>query len=593
MSSSSPVSFKAQWWTTEVEQALYEEKEARKRWIRTRNDYDKELLLEKARIKSRTIRTTKRKQWRDFVHEASTSQNLWKLAKWGKGASRELPIMPPLLRLNDSIGVSAKDKTDILFDRFYTPVTADLSDIQEAFPPIFTPSLDTSLSFTLPDSTLLPVSSTSSVSPLSVLSLSPLSSSFYPVLPYDYNISYEEVRQALKERKSYSCPGLDTFSYAFLKALGPPFINILVSIISTSWRLGYFPSRYKQARTIVIRKPNKGDYSQAKAWRHIALLATIGKLIEKVTANKIKEVTEQFSLLPAEQMGFRSNRSTETALDLLVSQIQEVQKSKSHVATLLSFDISGAFDSVVPERLVDILRRKGFPLWLLSFIASFSACRSTTIILPSGEESELRDIGHGLPQGSPLSVILFILYNSSLFDIFRRYKIGISSIGFADDLNALAYSTSTEQNCRQLEALHLEALKWAKKHGITFAPDKYELIHFSRARTRFNLQASIQLSEQVTKEPAKEVRVLGVWLDSKLSWGPHIRKVYDKGLQQLGALTSISSSTWGVTFLKSRQVYLSVVRPAFTYASSIWAPLPSLPSPTPSLSIPKTTLKKT
>ena len=273
-------------------------------------------------------------------------------------------------------------------------------------------------------------------------------------------------------------------------------------------------------------------------------------------------MAEHFSLLPKKQMGFRSDRSTESALDLLVSQIKEVFKARNYVATLLSFDISGVFDSVVPERLVDILRRKGFPIWLLSFITSFSTSRSTTILLPSGEESELRDIGHGLPQGSPLSVILFILYNSSLFNIFRRYKIGVSCIGFADDLNALAYSTSTEQNCRQLEALHSEALEWAKRHGITFAPDKYELIHFSRARTRFNLRASIRLSDTVTKEPVKEVRVLGVWLDPKLSWSCHVKKAFDKGVKQLGALTSITSSTWGATFLKSRQVYLACGSPA-------------------------------
>ena len=72
-------------------------------------------------------------------------------------------------------------------------------------------------------------------------------------------------------------------------------------------------------------------------------------------------------------------------------------KSKNHVASLLSFNILGAFDSVVPKRLVDILRRKGFPIWLLSFIASFSTSRSTIVLLPSGEELELRDIGHGLP----------------------------------------------------------------------------------------------------------------------------------------------------------------------------------------------------
>ena len=95
----------------------------------------------------------------------------------------------------------------------------------------------------------------------------------------------------------------------------------------------------------------------------------------------------------------------------------------------------------------------------MSFIASFSTSRSTTVLLPSREELKLRVIGNGLLQGSPLLVILFILYNSSLFNIFRRYKIGISSIGFVDDLNALAYLISIEQNCRQLEALYKEALE--------------------------------------------------------------------------------------------------------------------------------------
>ena len=126
-------------------------------------------------------------------------------------------------------------------------------------------------------------------------------------------------------------------------------------------------------------------------------------------------------------------------------------------------------------------------------------------------------------------MILFILYNSSLFNIFKKYKIGVSSIRFADDLNALTYSTSTEENCTKLEGLHLEALEWAKKHGITFALDKYELIHFSRARKRFNLAALIRLTNSILKEPTKEVRVLGVWLDLKLLWKPYIQKAYEKG----------------------------------------------------------------
>ena len=118
--------------------------------------------------------------------------------------------MPPLLRLDGFIGVSAKEKTGILFDRFFTPVSADLSDIQEAFPPIFTLSLDTSLSSIIVPSSITPlvspispislisstppISSTPLISPTLITSLSPSTPSFYPILPYDYNISYKEVR---------------------------------------------------------------------------------------------------------------------------------------------------------------------------------------------------------------------------------------------------------------------------------------------------------------------------------------------------------------------------------------------------------------
>lgn len=108
--------------------------------------------------------------------------------------------MPPLLRQDGSLRVTAKEKTDILFNRFFTPSIADLSDVQEAFPPIFIPSLDTPLSSIIrPSPTISLISPTSPISPSSPplpvsINLSPSSSSFYLILPFDYNISYKEVR---------------------------------------------------------------------------------------------------------------------------------------------------------------------------------------------------------------------------------------------------------------------------------------------------------------------------------------------------------------------------------------------------------------
>ena len=93
-------------------------------------------------------------------------------------------------------------------------------------------------------------------------------------------------------------------------------------------------------------------------------------------------------------------------------------------------------------------------------------------------------------------------------------------IGFADDVNLLAYSQSTEENCRKLERAHQEMLQWARKHGMRFAPQKYKLIHFSRKTKRFNMQASIQIGE-IEKSPSQSVRVLGVQVDPKLKWTAH------------------------------------------------------------------------
>ena len=105
----------------------------------------------------------------------------------------------------------------------------------------------------------------------------------------------------------------------------------------------------------------------------------------------------------------------------------------------------------------------------------------TTLVI-QGYETATFPVPAGVPQGSPPSPILFLFYNSGLLDLCRRPKEGLSTVGFADDVNMLAYSRSTETNCKILETGHARCLDWAKRHGMRFAPTKYELIHFTRGR---------------------------------------------------------------------------------------------------------------
>ena len=107
------------------------------------------------------------------------------------------------------------------------------------------------------------------------------------------------------------------------------------------------------------------------------------------------------------------------------------------------------------------------------------------------KESEMFAIKAGISQGLLLSLILFLLYIEELFSLASRPNLGVHTIGFVDDLNLLAYSKSTEQNCATLGQIHERCLDWASRHGIEFVPYKYELIYFTTTSKKHNLQATI------------------------------------------------------------------------------------------------------
>jgi hypothetical protein len=137
-----------------------------------------------------------------------------------------------------------------------------------------------------------------------------------------------EVHAAFKKAKPDKCPGIDEIPNRFLQAMGEPLVQALTALINQCWAAEYFPKRFRTARTIVIRKPSKPDkqldYLDLGAWRPIALLSTLGKVIEIVMAQHLNSLVEQHRLLPDSQMGNQKDRSTETALELLLEQIHTV-----------------------------------------------------------------------------------------------------------------------------------------------------------------------------------------------------------------------------------------------------------------------------
>lgn len=124
-------------------------------------------------------------------------------------------------------------------------------------------------------------------------------------------------------------------------------------------------------------------------------------------------------------------------------------------------------------------------------------------------------------------------------------------------------------NCLTLKRAHEICLRWATTHGATFAPKKYKLVHLTWRSERFNMKAVVDLGVTVT-EPNSSIRVLGLHVDGKLKWGPHLKKVRIKMTTQCLTLSITATSTYGITLNRARRVYNAIVKLVMIYAAAIW-----------------------
>ena len=154
----------------------------------------------------------------------------------------------------------------------------------------------------------------------------------------------------------------------------------------------------------------------------------------------------------------------------------------------------------------------------------------------------------GIPQGSPLSPILYLFYNADLIEACKTENT--EAVGYIDDASILAVGQSAHRNCKTLKAIHRTAEKWAMQHGSQFAPMKYELVHFTRDPTA-NSTHPLRLPH-ATIQASPSCRYLGIQMDSRLRWDYHREKVEAKATQRLSALSALASSTWGTGWLNLR-----------------------------------------
>lgn len=266
----------------------------------------------------------------------------------------------------------------------------------------------------------------------------------------------EEVEGVLKRLPRGKASGPDGIPHEILSLLAPDISTGLARALSKAFAAGSITSRFKESVTLALRKDGKKDYSLPGSYRSIALENALAKVMEKVLANRISQVAETHNLLPWNQMGARKERSTLSAIGLLTTCVQTAWKAHPGcTVSMLSLDLAGAFDNVSHNRLLEILHEKGLPKWVVTIVASFLQARRTRLAYP-GFESEWIDVQSEIPQGSPLSPILFLFFISGLLEQFRSPSQGVLGFGFVDDTNLIAYGPNAAANCRRLTDAHTQ-----------------------------------------------------------------------------------------------------------------------------------------
>ena len=320
--------------------------------------------------------------------------------------------------------------------------------------------------------------------------------------------------------------------------------------------------------TVVLSKPEK-DHFIPKGYRPIALLNTIGKAMEFILAKRIVYLAKTYHLLSVTHMRDRRLRSCEYGIYYLLKRIYQVWNSDK-VATLLLLDVLKVYDKISYPRLLHNLRKRSIDPNIIKWVESFLFNRIT--VLKTSEHIISRTpIATGIPQGSSLSPILYLFYNSDLIDACNtRIDLNIIAIGFVDDIGLLTVGDTTEDNCNSLRKIHEEVcLSWVNRYGSEFDPKKYQLVHHSR-KQRAGLGPALQLNATQSIEAREFVTYLGVQMDRRLQWNDRIREIRAKAIISIGVLARIAGFIWGGNYRSIRQLYQVIVISQITYCCSTW-----------------------
>ena len=335
--------------------------------------------------------------------------------------------------------------------------------------------------------------------------------------------------------------------------------------MSKSLQEARLPDVWKKASIVPLRKAGKEDYTSVKSYRPISLLQTVSKILESVVAERVSYLVETHGLLPRTHFGARKQRSSTDALVYLQEKIYDAWRGKETLS-LVSFDVKGAYNNVAKEPELHRLRKKGIPEQLVRWIDNYCTGRRASVVV-NGHRTNEEELPHsGLPQGSPLSPILFLFFNADLLE--QAIPNG-GTMAFVDDYTAWVVGTSAEDNTNVIQQTVLPRLKeWEESSGAVFEASKTVFVHYTRSRRQGAVSDKVLTFKGEDIKPTCAAKILGVIMDSALKFRQHLARASKRAVAAAQAVRIMKNMRPSTT----RQLVSSMVFPVVDYASVVWSP---------------------